>query len=138
MSYIYFLPKIKNIEGKWVKYNFKIKVTTFCVNLHVRIIAKILNLDGFGLNGNAHVEKRGSFLWDCLFEKEFLTFKNMENETCFTSNSSMNMFVYNKFELQVALKFFVLHADRSETLLIGLTLQNITWVSMVYGWCFFA
>ena len=60
---------------------------------------------------------------------------NIENETCFTSNSFMNMFVYNKFELQVALKFFVLHADRSETLLIGLILQNITWVLhvMVYG-----
>ena len=53
----------------------------------------------------------------------------MENETVVLQAIAL----YNKCELQEALKSFVLHSDRSETLLIGLILQNITWVSMVYG-----
>ena len=50
----------------------------------------------------------------------------MENETVVLQAIAL----YNKCELQEALKSFVFHSDRSETLLI---LQNITWVSMVYG-----
>ena len=49
----------------------------------------------------------------------------MENETVVLQAIAL----YNKCELQeLALKSFVLHSDRSETLLIGLILQNITWV----------